>query len=127
MKLLKLVNKKYSRKISKNSSRKKRLKFNKTQKKSSKVITKIEYDINSPHNTNEYLIQNQSTPFYEENEEEDFDFPQYTFINLDNETKNFSCNQFESTNDESEISNIVKNFQNFQKEDTLPEFNKIEK
>ena len=46
---------------------------------------------------------------------------------LDNETKNFSCNQFESTNDESEINNIVKNFQNFQKEDTLPEFNKIEK
>ena len=58
--------------------------------------------ISSPYNSNEYLMRNQSSPFYDdEDEEEDFTFQQ------SEETKEseLNCDKLDSTLDESEIIN----------------------
>ena len=65
----------------------------------------------SPYNSNEYLMRNQSSPFYEdEDEEEDFSFQQSELVELVNglkETKEneLNCDKLDSTLDESEIIN----------------------
>ena len=67
--------------------------------------------ISSPYNSNEYLMRNQSSPFYEdEDEEEDFTFQQSELVELVNglkETKEseLNCDKLDSTLDESEIIN----------------------
>ena len=67
--------------------------------------------ISSPYNSNEYLMKNQSSPFYEdEDEEEDFSFQQSELVDLVNglkETKEseLNCDKLDSTLDESEIIN----------------------
>ena len=67
--------------------------------------------ISSPYNSNEYLMRNQSSPFYEdEDEEEDFSFQQSELVDLVNglkETKEseLNCDKLDSTLDESEIIN----------------------
>ena len=67
--------------------------------------------ISSPYNSNEYLMKNQSSPFYEdEDEEEDFTFQQSELVELVNglkETKEneLNCDKLDSTLDESEIIN----------------------
>ena len=67
--------------------------------------------ISSPYNSNEYLMRNQSSPFYDdEDEEEDFTFQQSELVELVNglkETKEIelNCDKLDSTLDESEIIN----------------------
>ena len=67
--------------------------------------------ISSPYNSNEYLMRNQSSPFYDdEDEEEDFTFQQSELVDLVNglkETKEseLNCDKLDSTLDESEIIN----------------------
>ena len=67
--------------------------------------------ISSPYNSNEYLMKNQSSPFYDdEDEEEDFTFQQSELVELVNglkETKEseLNCDKLDSTLDESEIIN----------------------
>ena len=67
--------------------------------------------ISSPYNSNEYLMRNQSSPFYDdEDEEEDFTFQQSELVELVNglkETKEneLNCDKLDSTLDESEIIN----------------------
>ena len=67
--------------------------------------------ISSPYNSNEYLMRNQSSPFYDdEDEEEDFSFQQSELVELVNglkETKEneLNCDKLDSTLDESEIIN----------------------
>ena len=66
--------------------------------------------IESPYNTNNFLIQNNSTPFYDENDEEDFYFPKPELINinLDNEIQNLFYEKIESTNEKSDMNEETK-------------------
>ena len=66
--------------------------------------------IESPYNTNNFLIQNNSTPFYDENDEEDFYFhkPELININLDNEIQNLFYEKIESTNEKSDMNEETK-------------------
>lgn len=63
------------------------------------------YEIQSPYNSNDFLINNQSSPFYDENEEGDFDFQPNEFANFDLfiNGKDLISYKIESTNDESDI------------------------
>ena len=58
--------------------------------------------LDSPYNSNEYLIKNQSSPFYDENDEEDFSFTPNEIIKLDlySEIKDSLYYRMDSTNDE---------------------------
>ena len=80
----------------------KRLRRIKVLKKDKKSFFIIE----SPYNSNEYLIEIQSTPFLEEEEEEkDFNFFPREFNNFNiDEKKDFSFHN-ESTSDYSNINN----------------------
>lgn len=85
--------------------------------------------ISSPYNSNEYLMKNQSSPFYDDEDEEDFTFQQselYDLVNGLKETKEIelTCDKMDSTLDESEIINdaveqckkkIEENFNEIQK------------
>jgi len=85
--------------------------------------------ISSPYNSNEYLMKNQSSPFYDDEDEEDFTFGQSELLDLVNglkETKEIelTCDKMDSTLDESEIINdtvdqckkkIEENFNEIQK------------
>ena len=77
--------------------------------------------IESPYNTNNFIIQNNSTPFYDENGEEDFYFPKPELINLnvDNEIQNLFNEKIESTNEESDMNaetkEITKNSRDIEK------------
>ena len=79
----------------------KRLRRIKVLKKDKKSFFIIE----SPYNSNEYLIEIQSTPFLEEEEEKDFNFfpREFNNINID-EKKDFSFHN-ESTSDCTNINN----------------------
>ena len=65
----------------------------------------------SPYNSNEYLMKNQSSPFYDEEDlEEDFLFQKTELMDLVNELKerkenDYPMNKMDSTCDESEIFN----------------------
>ena len=77
-----------------------------------KLITKKENAVEdlspilSPYNSNEYLIKNQSSPFYDENDEEDLD-ESLDMFNGFKEIKNseLNSNDMNSTFDVSEILN----------------------
>lgn len=99
-KLLKKVKKKMKTKI-------KRFQRNPSAKKKSK--SKTLFIIQTPYNSNEFLIDNQSTPFFEE-EEEDFNFfPSELNNNNNGEIKDFISFTNESTNDSSNInSELIK-------------------
>ena len=68
-----------------------------------KFKSKFKYEMLSPYNSNNFLINNQSSPFYEENEEGDFYFPPNEFSNIDlfSDIKDLFSYKLESTNDES--------------------------
>ena len=98
-KLLKKVKKKMKTKI-------KRFQRNPSAKKKSK--SKTLFIIQTPYNSNEFLIDNQSTPFFEE-EEEDFNFFPSELNNNNGEIKEFISFINESTNDSSNInSELIK-------------------
>ena len=65
--------------------------------------------IESPHNTNEYLINNQWSPFYIEDEEDSINIKPSSIILLEDDTNSelniFNIKDSESTNDESMILN----------------------
>ena len=98
-KLLKKVKKKMKTKI-------KRFQRDPSTKK--KFNSKTMFIIQTPYNSNEFLIDNQSTPFFEE--EEDFNFFPSELNNYNNgEIKDFISFENESTNDSSNInSELIK-------------------
>ena len=77
-----------------------------TKKKSN---SKTLFIIQTPYNSNEFLIDNQSTPFFEE-EEEDFNFFPSELNNYNiGEIKDFVSFENESTNGSSNInSELIK-------------------
>lgn len=100
---------KFNNKLSKKAQKKiKRKRRNSKAKKKfimkKKIPSKL-FLIETPYNSNEYLIENQSTPFFdEEDKEEDFHFfpCELSNINID-EIKDFISYKNESTNDSSNI------------------------
>ena len=91
----------------------KRIKKRLTKKKfSRKISLKNKYlfkQIESPYNTNEYLINNQSSPFYIEDEEDSINIEPSSIILLEDDTNSelnlSNMKDSESTNDESMILN----------------------
>jgi len=91
----------------------KRIKKRLTKKKfSRKISLKKKYlfkQIESPYNTNEYLINNQSSPFYIEDEEDSINIEPSSIILLEDDTNSelnlSNMKDSESTNDESMILN----------------------
>lgn len=65
--------------------------------------------IESPHNTNEFLINNQSSPFYPEDDEDSITIRPSDIIRFEDDTNSeidlFSIKGLESTNEESVILN----------------------
>ena len=107
---------KFSKKLTKKLLKKvkKRLKVKELQRNRSvkkKTNSKILFIIQTPYNSNEYLIENQSTPFFEEEDkEEDLNFFPSELNNFNiGEIKNFISFSNESTNDNSNInSELIK-------------------
>ena len=78
------------------------------------------FPISSPYNSNEYLMKNQSSPFYDDEDEEDFTFQQSELFDLFNglkETKEIelTCDKMDSTLEESEIINDTMQEKNWRK------------
>ena len=94
-KLLKKVKKKMKTKIKR---------FHRDPSAKKKSNSKTMFIIQTPYNSNEFLIDNQSTPFFEE-EEEDFNFFPSELNNNNGEIKDFISFTNESTNDSSNINN----------------------
>ena len=65
--------------------------------------------IESPHNTNEYLINNQSSPFFVDDDEDSILIEPSSIIRIENENiygiELFSSKDLDSTNEESMILN----------------------
>lgn len=65
--------------------------------------------IDSPHNTNEYLINNHSSPFFSEEDEDSIIIKPISIIQFEEDKKTeielFSMNDLNSTNDESVMFN----------------------
>jgi hypothetical protein len=65
--------------------------------------------IESPHNTNEYLINNQSSPFFVDDEEDSITIEPNSVIHMESENLDgmdlFSLKDWDSTNEESMILN----------------------
>ena len=98
-KLLKKVKKKMKTKIKR---------FHRDPSAKKKSNSKTMFIIQTPYNSNEFLIDNQSTPFFEE-EEEDFNFFPSELNNNNGENKDFISFTNESTNDSSNInSELIK-------------------
>ena len=86
------------------NSQKRRVKFYRKKKINRKKLYNEQCLLFTPHNTNEFLIKNQSTPFIEE--EENFSLEPIGFINLNDELQNLLSNQMESTKEDTcEINN----------------------
>ena len=91
----------------------KRIKKHLTKKRFSRNISlKKKYlfeQIESPNNTNEFLINNQSSPFFTEDEEDSINIKPSSIILLEEDTNSeiylFNLKGSESTNDESMILN----------------------
>ena len=106
---------KYCTKLSKRISKKftKHALRTTTKVRRKKIITrkKISRSDLSPYNSNEFLIMNQSTPFYDEEDEEDYFMLQTSELSdLDKEIKeikgiDYAYEKHDSTRDESEIIN----------------------
>lgn len=88
---------------------KKRLKKKRFTKKISLKKKDLFEQIESPYNTNEYLINNQSSPFIIEDEEDSLNIKPSSIILLEDDTNSelylFNIKDSESTNDESLIFN----------------------
>ena len=87
-KLLKKVKKKMKTKIKR---------FHRDPSAKKKSNSKTMFIIQTPYNSNEFLIDNQSTPFFEE-EEEDFNFFPSELNNNNGEIKDFISFTNEPTN-----------------------------
>ena len=76
--------------------------------------SKFSYEIQSPYNSNNFLISNQSSPFYEENEEMEFYFQPTELTNIDlySDIKDFISYKMESTNDESDLEEKIQKEKN---------------
>ena len=74
------------------------------------IKSKFSYEIQSPYNSNNFLISNQSSPFYEENEEMEFYFQPTELTNIDlySDIKDFISYKMESTNDESDMEEKIQ-------------------
>jgi hypothetical protein len=102
---------KFSKKLTKKSLKKgkkkmkmKMKRFQRDPSAKKKSNSKTLFIIQTPYNSNEFLIDNQSTPFFEE--EEDFNFFPSELNNYNNsEIKDFVSFENESTNGSSNINN----------------------
>ena len=106
---------KFSKKLTKKSLKKvmkkmktKMKRFQRDPSAKKKSNSKTLFIIQTPYNSNEFLIDNQSTPFFEE--EEDFNFFPSELNNYNNsEIKDFVSFENESTNGSSNInSELIK-------------------
>ena len=107
---------KFSKKLTKKSLKKgkkkmkmKMKRFHRDPSTKKKSNSKTLFIIQTPYNSNEFLIDNQSTPFFEE-EEEDFNFFPSELNNYNiGEIKDFVSFENESTNGSSNInSELIK-------------------
>ena len=80
-------------------SQRKRVTFYRKKKINRKKLYNEQCLLFTPHNTNEFLIKNQSTPFIEE-DIENFSLEPIGFINLNDEIQNLFSNQMESTKED---------------------------
>ena len=103
--------KKLTKKLLKKAKKKMKTKikrFHRDPSAKKKFNSKTMFIIQTPYNSNEFLIDNQSTPFFEE-EEEDFNFFPSELNNNNGEIKEFISFINESTNDSSNInSELIK-------------------
>ena len=78
------------------------------------IKSKFSYEIQSPYNSNNFLISNQSSPFYEENEEMEFYFQPTELTNIDlySDIKDLISYKIESTNDESDMEEKIQKEKN---------------
>ena len=108
MKFSKKLTKKLLKKVKKKMKTKTK-RFQRDPSTKKKFNSKTMFIIQTPYNSNEFLIDNQSTPFFEE-EEEDFNFFPSELNNYNNgEIKDFISFENESTNDSSNInSELIK-------------------
>ena len=76
--------------------------------------SKFSYEIQSPYNSNNFLISNQSSPFYEENEEMELYFQPTELTNIDlySDIKDFISYKMESTNNESDMEEKIQKDKN---------------
>jgi hypothetical protein len=107
MKFSKKLTKKLLKKVKKKMKTKMK-RFQRDPSTKKKFNSKAMFIIQTPYNSNEFLIDNQSTPFFEE--EEDFNFFPSELNNYNNgEIKDFISFENESTNDSSNInSELIK-------------------
>ena len=107
MKFSKKLTKKLLKKVKKKMKTKMK-RFQRDPSTKKKFNSKTMFIIQTPYNSNEFLIDNQSTPFFEE--EEDFNFFPSELNNYNNgEIKDFISFENESTNDSSNInSELIK-------------------
>ena len=106
MKYYKKGKKKFFKKLNKNSLRKLRKRrpaIKKKKKIPEKSIPNERCLFQTPYNSNEYLIQNHSTPFFDENEEESIGFFPIDLTNLTPELNGLLIYKNESTNEDTEI------------------------
>ena len=108
MKFSKKLTKKLLKKVKKKIKKKIKI-FHIYPPAKKKFNSKTMFIIQTPYNSNEFLIDNQSTPFFEE-EEEDFNFFPSELNNYNNsEIKDFVSFENESTNGSSNInSELIK-------------------
>ena len=108
MKFSKKLTKKLLKKVKKKMKTKMK-RFQRDPSTKKKFNSKTMFIIQTPYNSNEFLIDNQSTPFFEE-EEEDFNFFPSELNNYNiGEIKDFVSFENESTNGSSNInSELIK-------------------
>ena len=101
--------KKFKRIIQKNNHIKKSNKKRMVSRKFSPRKNYLYQQIESPHNTNEYLINNQSSPFFVDDDEDSILIEPSSIIRIENENiygiELFSSKDLDSTNEESMILN----------------------
>ena len=101
--------KKFKRIIQKNNHIKKSHKKRMVSRKFSPRKNYLYQQIESPHNTNEYLINNQSSPFFVDDGEDSILIEPSSIIRIENENiygiELFSSKDLDSTNEESMILN----------------------
>ena len=102
MKKFKKTIKRISKKFKKNNSPVRRIQTIQRKNIFKETDSYSNMQLDSPYNSNEYLIKNQSSPFYDENDEEDFSFTPNEIIKLDlnSEIKDSLYYRIDSTNDE---------------------------
>ena len=100
---------KFKRILVKTRHKKKRFPTNKLSRKNEFKKNYLYHMIESPHNTNEFLVNNQSSSFYSDDEEESVNIPNSAVTQLEDdinaEINLFDLNDNETTNEESMILN----------------------